>query len=418
MHVDTPSPRPADRARPAGPGGRARRRAVALVAAGLFVIVLVLWLVAARRDPTLLDRDWTAFDRAGDRVRAGGWAEAYRASAEEPLPFLYPPYSLWLTLPLTLLGTAASYAVVLASALVALAASGWFLRSMLPGRDVELAVVLTLSALSGPFLLVVVIGQVSASYVVAILAGTWLLHRGHRFAGGAVWSLLVIKPNLALPFALYLAVRGERRAVAGFGAGASAALLATVPMGPDAWRGFIDGLGVVGRMLTDMDNWYGQATVLAAVRSVLHPVGADWAAAPLWSAVCLPLGLGVLRAWRRAEVGDPAQQLRLVGTVCLVAVAGNNRLYAYDALLLVIPAAAWYLGRPPAGSGGTAPPDRTGWYVAAAFAVLWAVFAGQPVAPAAGLVSAGWLWSEVRALRAGRSVPVTPSAPCDAPPMR
>ncbi|MEZ5263152.1 MAG: glycosyltransferase 87 family protein [Acidimicrobiales bacterium] len=416
MHVDTPSPRPADRARPAGPGGRARRRAVALVAAGLFVIVLVLWLVAARRDPTLLDRDWTAFDRAGDRVRAGGWAEAYRASAEEPLPFLYPPYSLWLTLPLTLLGTAASYAVVLASALVALAASGWFLRSMLPGRDVELAVVLTLSALSGPFLLVVVIGQVSASYVVAILAGTWLLHRGHRFAGGAVWSLLVIKPNLALPFALYLAVRGAAGGgrVRGRRVGGVAGDRAD---GAGRLARVHRRLGVVGRMLTDMDNWYGQATVLAAVRSVLHPVGADWAAAPLWSAVCLPLGLGVLRAWRRAEVGDPAQQLRLVGTVCLVAVAGNNRLYAYGALLLVIPAAAWYLGRPPAGSGGTAPPDRTGWYVAAAFAVLWAVFAGQPVAPAAGLVSAGWLWSEVRALRrpfrAGHAVRAV-----RAPPMR
>jgi hypothetical protein len=381
---------------------RIRREArVAAIGGGLFVVVLVLWLVATRSSPQLLERDWLSFDRAASRVFDDGWADAYRLSASEQLPFLYPPFALWLTLPLALLGPYPSYLVVLAGAIGCTVASGMVLSRFVPGRASAHAALTAATLLSGPFLLVMITGQNAAAYLLSIVGGGWLRWSGRRRAGGAAWAFLVVKPNLAAVFLVYLACRRDRRALEGFGATALAAMVATLPMGVVAWRGFLDGFDVVDRMLVDLGNWYGQSTVLAAAKVASHALGAGWVSSVLWLAVCVPAGLAVCATWRRASSLSALEELRLVSVACLFAVAANPRLYCYDALILAVPAAAWYLradgdahGRPSRGRR-----LERGCIVVTSLATF-ATFAGLPLAPLAGVSSLVWLVTELVELRA------------------
>jgi len=69
--------------------------------------MLTAWILS---DPVEhLSTDWTAFDTAADRVFAG--EDVYRPydAETEPLPYLYPPFALWLALPLGLFGFAGSF---------------------------------------------------------------------------------------------------------------------------------------------------------------------------------------------------------------------------------------------------------------------------------------------------------------------
>lgn len=395
---------------PGAPGPGPRRLIPACC--GLFSVFLVLWFVSARSAPQLLERDWVAFDRAASRVVQGRFAEAYRASATEQFPFLYPPYALWITAPLALLGRVGSYLLVLATGLAGLAAAGWGLDRLVPASRRAVGAVVAVSLVSGSFLLVVITGQNTAVYVGAILVGMVWRDRarsagspaGSR-AAGAAWAVLLVKPNIAALFVVYLVARRERRSLEGFAAATAVALASTIPMGWAAWQGFLDGLALVGRIVSVTQNWYGQVTVLAAFRVTLDPLGAGWAARPLWLLACAPLGLYALLTWWRARPAEGLGELRLVGSVCLLAVAANPRLYFYDALLLLVPAAAWFLAR---GSAAQGPGTRRviGACVVVAFLAGFAEFGALPISPAIGV--AAWVWAAVELRSLNRPEPARP----------
>ena len=82
-------------------------RRFALLVAGVLAFMLAAWVMS---DPVEnLSTDWTAFDNAADRVFAGD--DVYRPydAEAEPLPYLYPPFALWLSLPMALFGFAGSF---------------------------------------------------------------------------------------------------------------------------------------------------------------------------------------------------------------------------------------------------------------------------------------------------------------------
>ena len=82
---------------------------------GVLVLMLAVWVLD---DPsTNLETDWTAFDRAADRFFAGETVYRPFSFEEEPLPYLYPPFVLWLSFPLALFGFLGSYAVAAVSTL-------------------------------------------------------------------------------------------------------------------------------------------------------------------------------------------------------------------------------------------------------------------------------------------------------------
>ena len=82
-------------------------RRVAIVGAGILTFMLAAWVLS---DPVEnLSTDWTAFDAAADRLFAGEAVYRPYDAETEPLPYLYPPFALWLALPLGLFGFAGSF---------------------------------------------------------------------------------------------------------------------------------------------------------------------------------------------------------------------------------------------------------------------------------------------------------------------
>lgn len=384
------------------PGAGSIWRTVSLIAAVVFVLTMALWLAAALAAPSVLERDWVAFDRAADRVAAGDWRGAYADSAGEQFPFLYPPYALWLVLPLSWLGRTGSYAAVLAVVLASMACAALAVRSLVPGGGARATAWLCGSLASGTFLHVVTTGQNTALYVAAVVVGTVQRRRGHARAAGAIWAVLLLKPNLAVVVLAFLVLRRDRRALEGFGLAGATALAVTIPMGMAPWLGFVDALGVVGRLMSDIDNWWGQVTLLAGLRVSLEPLGAGWLAQPLWLAAMLPLGLACVATWWRAEPASALDELRLVGTVCLFTVVANPRLYFYDALLLVVPAAAWCLAQAGSGSSGGWARRGVGVGIGVVVAAGYGPFVGLRLSPLIGPVALGWLVVDLRQLRARR----------------
>ena len=75
-----------------------RVRLLVAFSTGLIVYLLAVWVL---EDPIgNLDTDWRAFVNTGNRLREG--SELYRPIdiETEPLPWLYPPFALWLALSL------------------------------------------------------------------------------------------------------------------------------------------------------------------------------------------------------------------------------------------------------------------------------------------------------------------------------
>jgi hypothetical protein len=144
-----------------------------------------------------------------------------------------------------------------------------------------------------------------------------------------------------------------------------------------------------------------QVTLLSLWRTLVSAGTASGASTALWlgsSAVVLAV---VAAAWRRLPAVAATAPLRWWGTVVLLAVALNVRLYFYDALLLVVPAAGWYLERDRYAS-------RRRWWacgamLGGAFLALYPVMVDVPGGVLVGGLTAVWAMLEaVDLARLGR----------------
>ena len=109
------------------PAGETWFRRLALALGGA-LIVLAIWTVSQEGVAEGLRTDWTAFDNAASRLLDG--EQIYRPldRETESLPYLYPPYALWLALPLGPVGFLGSYVLAAGSALLAFLGGIWLLR--------------------------------------------------------------------------------------------------------------------------------------------------------------------------------------------------------------------------------------------------------------------------------------------------
>jgi hypothetical protein len=385
------------RDRGAMPLGSERRllageRRTLLAGLAVFGLFAVAWFVAARSSPQLLDRDWTAFDRAGSRAWRGDWREVYRASLDEPSPFLYPPFAIWLTLPLGLLGRYASYLLCAGGGLAALAASAWQVARLDHVRRAGVAAVAGATLGSASLMLTLVTGQASPLYVLAIVTALVADHRGRPMAAGLALSALLLKPNLAIFFVAYLLWRRARPAIVGFVTGAAIVVASMAPFGVGPWRGFVEALRWVAHNEGHTTVANAQVTLLSLLRTVLHHGTAGRAATLLWLAASLVVVATVAGLWRRGPALAGAVPLRWWGTIVLLAVALNVRLYFYDALILVVPAAGWYLER------GSYSSRRRWWACGLAVAgcslTLYPVMVDRPTGVAVGGFATVWLLIE------------------------
>ena len=321
-----------------------RRRIGHLVGLGLFLTVLVLWLISAFGRPELLDRDWVAFDNAGWRALSGNWSSVYTASADEKWAYLYPPFAVPLAVPLGLLPYFASYALVVAMGLGGLMWSCRRLGTIADAGDGRFLVFCSALLCAPTTLQVLITGQYSWLYLVALVGAASYWEQGDDRRAGWCLALLAVKPNLAVLILPLLAVRRCRGLARHAGSAVLAAVVVTLPVSIEAWPRFVDAVRTVATVQEQGNApMEKQITLLSFLRVVAGNFDGSAVTWVLWCVLGVALAAVTLHAWRRADDATPA--LRLVGMAALAMVALSPRLYFYDGLIVAAPAASWYLRR-------------------------------------------------------------------------
>ena len=319
----------------------------------LAVIALVMYAVLWLETTSVQERgsDFSASYTAALLLREGQGSHLYDEGVEAhrhaqllpddvrvDLPFITPPTTALLTLPLTEVGPGTAYRafalvqlLLLAGAVaVALRAAPWPSRSSpldrLAWAGLALAGVATLS--------LILLAQWDGLVALGLALSYAAWRGGHP--GRAAFSLILCaalaKPHLALGLVVYLLARREKRAAAGAAVGGAVSGLASLAaVGPRGCLGFLQAaFGALGHTppastvgLTGLSaSWMGTRlfTVPAAVLSVLA------------LAACLPLGAMSRRSRGRLEIS-------LAGATALSLVASPH-LLTHD-LVLLAPALCW-----------------------------------------------------------------------------
>ncbi len=299
---------------------------------GVLVLMLAVWVLD---DPsTNLETDWTAFDRAADRFFAGETVYRPFSFEEEPLPYLYPPFVLWLSFPLALFGFLGSYAVAAVSTLIAyIAGLRWFARA--EDGDVDRTTGLIVAICSGVAVGATLIGQYSGFYVLAFGAAVLLFKRDRLALAGLVLALLWIKPNVAIVAPVALVWARSWKTLGGFIAGSVALVLSSLPLGVGLWSGFLGNVQNMAELqeqgIVPIDK---MVTVLSSVQTIFGLQDATTVSIAIWLAITTVLGVSILVLWTPDRLAE--SPVRAFGALALFAVAANPRLYFYDGALVAM----------------------------------------------------------------------------------
>lgn len=312
-------------------GGSSHRivRVLAASLTGIIVYMLVVWVM---EDPTRLETDWQAFNNTGNRLREG--TELYRPIDvdSEPLPWLYPPFALWLAWPLGFLGFWASYAF---SALVPLVAFGAGLKLFAgeagaTSRDKVTAGFV--AVLSGATVGATLIGQYSGLYVLFLAAGLALFTRGRHLLAGLTLALLWLKPNIAIAVPVVLLWSRSWGTLRGFAVGTMGLFVASLPFGLSRWTEFLTSAELMAELQEDglvpLDK---MVTVTAAFQETIGSPETSLVSISVFLFVAIITGVSVLYVWRPTALEQ--SPLRAFGALALFVVAANPRLYFYDAVV-------------------------------------------------------------------------------------
>jgi len=324
-------------------------RTGAIRIAALFVILLLaaLWIHELGRSGTdagVLNRDWTAFQRAGSLLWEGRPRDIYPLSFDTRYPFLYPPCVLYPCVVLGLLPPTWAYGCCVLVALFAVVASLWVLRVWVPGHRGDYATAALVVLASAPWNGIMVVGQITPLFVLALAAGFGAWQKQRLLAAGLILSLLMIKPNLGAVVGLIVLARGGRRMVLGLMVGWIGLLASTLPLGAAMWEDYFAATVRMADVVRSnaVDMWKHQ-TLYAFWWTVPGvDVRARWVQF-LWAASVAPIVVGVLVVWARRVRAECVP--RLLGVTVLFLVAGNPYCYFYDGLLLMIPGIIWYVER-------------------------------------------------------------------------
>lgn len=294
-----------------------------------------------------LQTDWTAFDTTADRLFDGETIYRPFEKGVEDLPYLYPPYALWLAIPLSPLGFYPSFFASLALSLGSTFAAVRLVGRLAPPKWLSTRTAVVVAATTGATITSALIGQYSGLLALGVAASAYLTVRNRPFAAGAALALLLLKPYLlivALPFVIW---SRSWKMVQGAVFASAAVLVSSLAFGLARWDGFF---GNAGSMLDlQRENgvpWHKMVTLHAGL---VKWSGLDGSEAPsliLWFLAAASLGLLVLRRWTpSAFVQSP---LWAFSSLALFLVAGNLRLYFYDGLLVAIGALLYFVGGRPA----------------------------------------------------------------------
>lgn len=301
------------------------RRLILTLPAGLFagLIAVACWINLTR--PALVD--FISFWHASGLILQGKAAAVYAIQPSwvgELMPLAYPPPFLLFIAPLGLasLGVAFTLWVAVTGLFYVLASRAGF----------RLALANPAAAYTG------MVGQNGfLTAAIMLQAAHWL--RSRPLLGGALFGLMIIKPQLALLVPLALAAGGYWRAfLAAAVSSITLLVLAALVFGLDAYRGAFDVMPQYAAFL-EQGRWPWNQ--LASVFAFMRWLGASRSMAlAVHAAVAVFAAAMVWRAWRQ----DWEAKVPVLAAAALLI---SPYLFSYDAPLLIAPL-AWLAARRPA----------------------------------------------------------------------
>lgn len=242
--------------------------------------------------------DFNAF-HAFEQSVAGAALDFYHYS--------YPPVLLLLTAPLAVI----PYVPALAAWLIA----GWLafyaaLRAAFPARPTLLL------ALATPAVFINAIGGQNGTWTAALLGGGLALLERRPAIAGALFGLLIYKPQLGilLPIAL-LAGRHFRAVAAAVATAGLLVLVSALLFGADIWPTYLHNAGLLRQLILENPTgvWHRMLSVFIAARQLGAGVAASYA---IQGAVALCIAAVVAVGWWRDGPSAAKNALLVLGT-CL-----------------------------------------------------------------------------------------------------
>ena len=375
----------------------------ATAAVGLFFVAG--WVLAAVRtaDPlTVVMGDWIQFHRVGQRLAAGDWARLYpdafppghHPDFPDGLYFLYPPFALPGTLVFAGMTLMQAYWACVAIVLAAGAGMVTLLVRTLRGTTEDGALIGLGLLASGFFLGGLALGHLSVLLGLVIAAGLYLHQHSRRsFAAGAVWALLLVKPNWGIPLLMLLVVGCRWREVAGFATMGVSLVVVGVLLDHGLWGDWLHMIQEYSDVARSATPPHRQVTLFASLQSLLGLSGASGLLQGLWATSSAALAVPAAWLWWKGRRHPDLVRLLAMGIVVILAV--NPYAYFYDGVPLVAAAAVWWVSR--------ASYRRLTWRVIGAvlvFVMVWEHLViwtddGSGLPSLAGLAVAVWGLAEI-----------------------
>ncbi|MGH7554144.1 MAG: glycosyltransferase family 87 protein [Longimicrobiales bacterium] len=282
--------------------------------------------------------DWLHLKMVADHFVAGDWTHLYDTGEQAFNPgyfWRYPPFALYIVAPLAWLPEVWAYALLAGVEVVALAASLCLLQRLEPFRHRRSEWLLAIT-LSAPALTTIVTGQSSALITLCVVGAATFWTRGQVIPACALLGLLAIKPNWGIVFGLLAIVRSEWKGAATMAGVAVLLCVLTLPLGLRIWADF------AGASMANADILASyEPHKLITLRGFLEgTLGKGDLTLILWATAAAGLIVTAAFAWRA-----PGPPLRHLGIGLLLAVAANPYASFYDALVLAVPATAWWVER-------------------------------------------------------------------------
>jgi hypothetical protein len=298
-------------------------------------------LIISRFECTL-HQDWVMFHDTARLLFSSRVHEIYPGVTTN-LPFFYPPYFIPLIAPLGFFSRTWAYVTLALSMIVAMSAAVCILRILLPSKASSFSAGVLVVLSSASWNTMIILGHLSALYLLVVVTVLLLLTRGHRMLAGAVMSLLMFKPNLGLIFPALFVVQRQWSLVAGWACGFALLLSSTVPIGLDIWVDYFSSYRSLAAALRAEIPMWKQQTIYAFWRTALGMSQSPRLVA-LWAISTLPLFAATVAVWIKVKP-DSRHLPRLFGIAVLAAVCCNAYLFVYDGLLLALPGIVWHLHR-------------------------------------------------------------------------
>lgn len=361
--------------------GSKRQKPLLLAVIGAVLIQLApLWLVKEQiRNGS---SDFSAYYSAGRIVASGQGSRLYDLNVQREaqrifpqtfgrpalLPFNHPPFEALIFAPLALLPYGSAFLLWLGCNLAMWIGTLFLLRPYLPSLASHFDLVLIAASLFAPLQIAVAQGQDSLVVLLFFALCLGSLIRNRIWLAGSALGLAMLKPQLALPAMLVLALAHERRLRLLAGFFSTCLALGLLSVGVAGWRATAAYPRVLVTYVPETPGIIHPAS-MPNLRGLFHALLGELLPLPLvYVSVALAsvllLGLAVA-AWRGSRRRNSHLGFALVVTAAvLVSFHGN----VHDSALLLLPAllASNYLFRHGVNTTGRA-------FLAASVAILLAL---------------------------------------------